>query len=258
MSVNFDCASDFYDDTRGLPPGEAAAVGALFRDLGHLTPQCRVLEIGIGTGRIALPVSAHAQVFGVDISHQMLLRLLAKRANAPVYPARGDATRLPFSSGAFDAAFAIHIFHLIPDWQTALREVARALKPGGALLHGWNDSSRSPDQDPLWQTWNAIVGSYAWQNIGVPRAQYHSFLADSGWRKIGDTRTHTFRESQTAAEFLAQLERRVWSSLWRVPDDVIAAGLDAVRALIRERAIDLNAPVEIQSTFHAEAYHPPV
>ena len=48
-SIAFDHAADFYDETRSFPPGVADRVGALFRDAGNLTPNSRVIEVGIGT-----------------------------------------------------------------------------------------------------------------------------------------------------------------------------------------------------------------
>jgi hypothetical protein len=49
-SVTFNQAADFYDETRGFPPGEEAHVGALVARAGQLTRTSRVLEVGIGTG----------------------------------------------------------------------------------------------------------------------------------------------------------------------------------------------------------------
>jgi ubiquinone/menaquinone biosynthesis C-methylase UbiE len=259
MSVVFDRAADYYDDTRGFPPGEVARIGALFRDVGHLTTQSRVLEIGIGTGRVALPLSAHTRVFGIDLSRPMLDRLRAKRANEPVYPARGDATRLPFPDAMFDAVVAVHVFHLIPDWQGALREVARVLTPGGALLNGWNDDERRDEAgDLLWNAWDSVVGPMSTRNVGVAREQYATFLADSGWREIGEPLTCSYTITRSPQDFLDRLEGRVWSSMWRLPDDVIAQGIAAVRAAMREHRIDAQATLVTEASFRVRRFAPPV
>ncbi len=42
-----------------------------------------------------------------------------------------DATKMPYEDGRFDAVFESGVVHHVSDWQAALREVARVLKPGG-------------------------------------------------------------------------------------------------------------------------------
>jgi ubiquinone/menaquinone biosynthesis C-methylase UbiE len=261
-SVAFDHAAGFYDETRGFPPGVAAHVGALFRDAGRLARASHVIEVGIGTGRIALPLSAHVgMVAGVDLARPMLHRLIAKRDGAPVHPVEGDATRLPYPDAAFDAAVDVNVFHLVPGWQDALREVGRVLKPGGVLLHGWTDTPHTDDgKNPnvlLWETWEAVVRPLSRPNVGVPREQHGSFLPDQGWRQIGETHTYTYTRTSTSAEFIDRLERRVWSSMWRLDDDVIERGIAAVRTTMQAQGIDPAQPRETAARFNVAVYAPP-
>lgn len=68
-SVIFNQAATFYDQTRGFPPGEDQAIAAFLAQCAGLTHESRVLEIGIGTGRIALPLAAHTgPLYGVDLA----------------------------------------------------------------------------------------------------------------------------------------------------------------------------------------------
>src|SRR5262245_28598658 len=130
-SVAFDRAADYYDQTRGYPPGEERAVASIIAQAGDFNKASRVLEIGVGTGRIALPVSAYTGAYvGVDISRPMMARLKAKQSGEAVYVAEADATLLPFAEHSFDGAAAVHVFHLIPGWQKALAELKRVLRPG--------------------------------------------------------------------------------------------------------------------------------
>ncbi len=258
-SVAFDRAAGYYDETRGFPPGEDTPIADLFRRAGSLTPASRALEVGIGTGRIALPLAAHVRtVLGVDLARPMLDRLRAKRGTEPVYPVQGDALRLPFPGGAFDAVVACHVFHLIPDWQGALREVARVLKPAGVLLAGWNEGQhRTPIEDQLWAAWNAAIGPATTRNIGLPREMYGTYLQDLGWREVGETLSYTYPHVRTVQTFLDLLERRVWSRIWSVPDDVFAQGLAAIRAAMQEHAIDPMQTLGIEESFHVRAFAPP-
>ena len=74
--VSFDRVADRYDETRGLPPTPLAkAIGVLAEELQGK----RVLEIGVGTGRYAVPLQKSGiEVVGVDIAPKMVARGLEK------------------------------------------------------------------------------------------------------------------------------------------------------------------------------------
>jgi SAM-dependent methyltransferase len=120
-----------YDALRGHPPEVSPRIGeALARLFG---PGARVLEPGVGTGRIALPlVAAGCQVVGVDLSADML-RALAGREERELSLVRGDITRLPFCAQAFDAAVCVHVLHLV-DSRSVLRQLLQLLRPGGCIV----------------------------------------------------------------------------------------------------------------------------
>jgi len=259
QSVAFDRAADFYDETRGLPPEATPRVAALFCRAGDLTAHSRVLDVGIGTGRISLPLAPHVHtVTGVDLSRAMLERLHAKRRGERVYPVVGDATWLPFASGAFDAVIAVHVFHLIPGWRTALDDVARVLAPGGLLLSGWNeDTRRNPCESLMWRVWDGVVHKVRLSNVGVSHEQYETFLPDSGWRQVGEDVRLSYPVVRTVRNFVDRLERRVWSSCWRLPDDAVTRGVAAVRAAIEEHGYDVDAPLTIEREFVVQAFVPP-
>jgi ubiquinone/menaquinone biosynthesis C-methylase UbiE len=113
---------------------------AVLRALGA-GPRARVLDIGCGTGRLAERLTTAdgvRSIVGCDFSAGMLAnaaeRLAAPRAAGVASLVRGDATRLPFADGAFDAAVSTEAFHWFPDQDAALRELRRVLRPGGRLL----------------------------------------------------------------------------------------------------------------------------
>lgn len=140
--ISFDRAARFYDRTRGLRQDQADQVTDVLA--ADLTGRGRCLEIGIGTGRIALPLHARGvDVVGLDLSAEMLaqLRMKPRTAALPVFV--GDATTMPFADHVFGAVFACHVFHLLPQWRLVADEVVRVVRPGGTLLvdfGGWATS----------------------------------------------------------------------------------------------------------------------
>lgn len=102
--------------------------------LARLAPWhgCRVLDLGGGTGRLAVRFKkAGADVWLLDASESML-----KRASR-LLPANriilGDAASLPFAKNDFDLITLVDAFHHLRNQQAALQEAFRVLIPGGTL-----------------------------------------------------------------------------------------------------------------------------
>ena len=142
-----DAYADVYDDWYGEISDVAATVEAL-RDL---TPGRRLLELGIGTGRIALPLTAAGfSVTGVDAS-QAMLDVLATKPGADRIDARlTDMATLDSVCGPFDIALVTFntFFNLATEaLQVAcLRRVAAELGPQGRLvIEAFVPSTDPPD-----------------------------------------------------------------------------------------------------------------
>jgi SAM-dependent methyltransferase len=253
-SIVFDRAAGYYDETRGFPPGIEEHVAERVAAAGGLSPASRVLEIGIGTGRIAAPLAARVgRLFGVDLSKPMLDRLREKVAGSGVLAARADASRLPVSSGSFDAVVGVHVFHLIPRWREVLRECARVLRPGGRLLHGLDEQQSEP-----WSIWRREVDErIGYEPVGVPRARLESFPEDEGWRPDGPAQRIGFVRRVRPQQLLDQLEQRTWSSTWRLGDDDLASAVAVLRDHLLARFGALDRPIELATGFCVRAYQPP-
>ena len=100
----------------------------------------RLLEIGCGTGNLALLVARlhpGAEVTGIDPDPRALARARRKaaRRGTPVRWDRGFAQDLPYPDAAFDRVLSsLMLHHLEADDKVAsLREARRVLRPGGTL-----------------------------------------------------------------------------------------------------------------------------
>ena len=127
----FDRAAEYYDRTRGMTEDTARAVTSLLA--GELRGRGRVLEIGVGTGLVALPLaSAGIPMAGLDLSEPMLAKLVDKAGGRPPFPLiRGDATALPFPDDRFGASVVRHVLHLVPAWKTVVDELVRVVATAG-------------------------------------------------------------------------------------------------------------------------------
>ncbi len=95
-------------------------------------PGERVLDLAAGTGTSSEPLAAlGAHVVACDFSLGML-RAGAARRTLPF--AAGDATRLPFADGAFDAATISFGLRNVSDPDAGLAEMLRVVRPGGRLV----------------------------------------------------------------------------------------------------------------------------
>lgn len=239
-TVSFDRVADRYDATRGYPPQIAAQIAAGLIAAGDLASGASLLEVGIGTGRIALPLlAAGINVTGVDISARMVERLRAKyaeqRERLPALPwgalrvEMADVTTLPFADATFDAVLVVHVLHLIPEWRAALDEALRVLCPGGAFLLG-QDMTDGRERHLLNDRWVAIVRELGGTTGAVGAAGYRAAVAELRARgmRVEERVLTRWDEPVTPREGLANITERLWSRTWQVPDDLFA---ESVRRL---------------------------
>lgn len=89
-----------------------------------------VLDVGCGAGLDSLAIGPRVRrMVGLDFSAEMLARASAMHLDV----VQGDAERMPFATGCFDAALANGIFNLNPRRGELMAELARVIKPGGML-----------------------------------------------------------------------------------------------------------------------------
>lgn len=255
-SVVFDRAANYYDATRGFPPGVEAQAAALIARTGGLTSSSLVLEIGVGTGRIALPLSALvAQVNGVDLSLPMLGRLRAKQTTERVHVVQGNIMQLPFAAASIDAVLAVHIFHLVAGYADALREAARVLKSGGVLIHAWNENDHRSALDEVWR---AATGVGRGSAVGMSMDDRQTAVKANGWQPTDAPQRLDYTIHRAPNEYLDSLRQRMWSHTWTMSDEQLDMGVRAVEAYIRDHYADPDAAEDIPAAFVAQAYHAPL
>jgi ubiquinone/menaquinone biosynthesis C-methylase UbiE len=110
--------------------------------LARLQPGDKVLDVGCGTGTLAIEVQqrvgATGRAFGIDPGAQQIARARSKaaRRNLPIDFKVGVIEQLDFPDQTFDAVVSTLMMHHLPDdlKRRGLSEIARVLKPGGRLV----------------------------------------------------------------------------------------------------------------------------
>ena len=135
MALSFDSIAEHYEELRFVH-----ACARRLVELADIQSNARVLDVGTGTGLVALAaaslVGRTGRVVGVDFSPEMLVRA---RANAKIANleqiefVQGDAENLEFPDSSFDMVLFASSLFFVPDMQKAILESLRVLKPGGRL-----------------------------------------------------------------------------------------------------------------------------
>lgn len=117
-------------------PDDAPAYATAVTELG-LREGDRVLDAGCGTGRALPPlrdaVGPSGVVVGADLTPAMLEAAARAGRDRAGRLLLADVTALPLRSGSLDAVFAAGLVAHLPDPSRNLRELARVVRPGGAL-----------------------------------------------------------------------------------------------------------------------------
>ncbi|AFY31043.1 class I SAM-dependent methyltransferase [Calothrix sp. PCC 7507] len=239
-TISFDRVSDVYDATRGLPPGVSEQVTDSILNIVSPAPDTKFFEIGVGTGRIAVPIAKRGYSYtGIDISEKMLAELHRKLEGIThqLTAIQGDATALPFADNAFDVGLTVHVFHLVSAWKQALAEIRRVLKPGSPYLytHGTIDSTQAnPDSNSgrltFQQCWEEIIAGYSYPlpRYGATEEEVLTELRAQG-ASLETVIAAEWRSELTVNKLLEHYQNRVYRHSWHLSDDVFAKAFNDLR-----------------------------
>jgi len=239
-----------YDALRGHPPEVSPRIGEAIASLAGAG--ARILEVGVGTGRIALPtVSAGSDVVGVDLSAEML-RALAGREQPNLALVRGDITRLPFCSNAFDAAVCVHVLHLV-DSRTVLADLLRMVRPGGVIFLGRDWVDPASFAGALRNAFRQAVVDLA-ESIDFPTGARGLVqqLGELGGEPVYDGEEQVAVEWQTALsprQVLDGIRSRDDAESWVLPDDLLKRVMSRLDAFAADHWSDLDSSQGVTRRF---------
>jgi len=245
-----------YDRMRYHPPEVSGRIAtAITAPVERKFKDPHFLEIGVGTGRIGVPVLARGFRFtAVDTDPAMLAVFRYKIAGVArkVRLLQADARELPFEKGTFQAVISVHLWHLIPDWQRALVEALRVLEPGGFLFEGWDESQGESEDCRIQERWREILAE---EGFELQRGRHRARLEEVGraLEKLGlapETEVVAeWTEERTPRQSLEAIAERLYSYTHQVPDDLFIASLRKLKAWVEETYPDLDKPYPIRWRF---------
>jgi SAM-dependent methyltransferase len=235
----FDQISPVYDSTRA--PLADATVDAIARSLHDRAVQS-ILEIGVGTGRIAVPLTERGfDLTGVDASPGMLAHARAKGVARLV---RGNAYVLPVRDLAVDTTLFVHVLHLLDDPVAALREACRVGRQGAtALVHTPDREGADPPEgsgrDPR-RIVSEIVAREGYpvpagRGEGGPRRREARLL-----KAIPPDRLEVVSDEEVTeplSKRLDMIERRAARGFLHVPPEVLHRAVAEARAKVADRTL---------------------
>jgi len=248
-SLSFDPAAEYYDRTRVTDAASLAPAIDLLEAV--LPPDGATLEIGVGTGALALPLAARGRrVVGVDLSAAMLAKLRDKDPDRTVPLAACDATRLPFGSGSFGGAYCRWVLHLIADWHDAVRELCRVVDRGGVVVV--EPGGYSGEWRTVWLRFVEELGAVA-EPLGLDVRGGYADLdevfagLDGRLREVATTPASV---DSSLERFFDETLARSYSWTWRVPPDDLRRAVEVVRSW----AIEAYGP-DLETPFAQDAPH---
>jgi SAM-dependent methyltransferase len=242
--IDFSANAAIYDRRHGTTASDDG-LHRLGRAAG-MQKGARVLDIGAGTGRVAIPLAVHGyRVAAIEPAPGMLAQLRAKDVDGRVLAIVGEGARLPFRTGLFDVAVIARLLYLTNDWRTILSEARRVLADGGVLLHEWGNG----EADEAWVRIRE-EGRRLFEQAGVP-APFHPGVRSEAEVDAQLAAFQRVREATidlepgpaiTLREFLRRLTAGELSYVWNVPEHVRA---DCLPRLCRwsEETFDLDVSI---------------
>ena len=251
-----------YDALRGHPSEVSTEIGqAIAAQMGT---DASVLELGIGTGRIALPVAAAGcRVYGVELSSDMLAGLapqLAAEDAGEIHLIQADITALPFREASFDGAMAVHVLHLVANWADVLGQLAQLIKPGGTLVLGrdWVDPDsfagkiRNQFRRTVMEVGTDMLPPGA--TAAAPPsggAAIVRALMELGAHPVGEGEVvgARWRTLLSPRQVLDGIRSRDDAESWVLPDDILTETMRRLDAYATAEWPDLEAPQDVERRF---------
>lgn len=107
------------------------------QEISQLPPKQKILEIGCGNGIGTLLIEEYfkpSELIATEYDESLVEITKKKIKGSNILVEQADATKFRFANDEFDAVVGLSVIHHIPNWEVALDELHRIIKPNGLLI----------------------------------------------------------------------------------------------------------------------------
>lgn len=244
--VDFSENASIYDRRHGAVLAPDIAHDLVSR--GALPGEGRVLDVGAGTGRVAIAFAAIGfKTVALDPALPMLSELRHKAPESQIHAVVGEGARLPFTAGHFDAVILARVLYVMADWQMVLRQTYDVLKPGGCIFHEWGNGEAGEAWVQIRERSRTLFQDAGVNNPFHPgarsEAEVDDFLVGLGLGRRNELRIGP-GPTMTLRDFVEKIVSGEFSYIWNVPTRVRESCLPSLKKW-SEITFDLEQSIPI-------------
>jgi SAM-dependent methyltransferase len=164
---------------------------------------------------------------------------------------QADAKLMPFSDATFDCAYAVHVYHLVANWQNAVREAWRVVKPGASFLVTFH---RRDPQSANVKIRRRLAELAKVRGVDARRPgsqSYEELRAELD--KLSPTRlvevANWVERTVNVTQILDELAARLTSDTWTIPEELMTQLMPSLREWARAEFGGLSHPVKEEEEF---------
>lgn len=227
---NYSQIAKYYDEVR---PAPARILVSKIIEYGRIGTNCSILDVGCGTGRFPLIISAmeDSMFCALEPSIEMLKQAVVKDKSRLVLWVRGDGQKLPFQDDFFDCIYMTSVIHHIEDKEKALREIHRALKKrGNCVIMTY---SHSGIRKHIIRDFPGVIAIDLRRVPSVPSLK--KIMAMIGFR---DVRHHIIQLDEgyiSTDEYLKRVSHKYMSTLTLLSEDDFRRGFKVFQESVRRK-----------------------